>query len=51
MIGTDVTLADLPLRADLVGKTPYGAPQLSVPVQINNAVVPDNTPDKKLPNT
>ena len=35
MIGTDVTLADLPLRADLVGKTPYGAPQLSVPVQIN----------------
>ena len=35
MIGTEVTLADLPLRADLVGKTPYGAPQLNVPVQIN----------------
>ena len=35
MIGSGVTLADLPLRADLVGKTPYGAPQLSVPVQIN----------------
>ena len=35
MIGSGVTLADLPLRADLVGKTPYGAPQLNVPVQIN----------------
>jgi len=35
MIGTDVTLADLPLRADLIGMTPYGAPQLTVPVQIN----------------
>ena len=35
MIGVDVTLADLPLRADLVGKSPYGAPQLDVPVQIN----------------
>ena len=35
MIGVDVTLADLPLRADLVGKSPYGAPQLDVPVKIN----------------
>jgi len=35
MIGVDVTLADLPLRDDLVGKSPYGAPQLDVPVKIN----------------
>lgn len=28
-------LADLPLRADLVGRTPYGAPQLDVPVRLN----------------
>lgn len=28
-------LSDLPLRADLVGQSPYGAPQLDVPVQIN----------------
>jgi len=35
MIGVDVTLADLPLRDDLVGRSPYGAPQLDVPVKIN----------------
>ena len=29
------TLADLPLRADLVGAEPYGAPQLEVPVVLN----------------
>jgi len=29
------TLARLPLREDLVGKTPYGAPQLDVPVRLN----------------
>jgi histidinol-phosphate aminotransferase len=29
------TLADLPLRDDLRGKTPYGAPQLAVPVRLN----------------
>lgn len=27
--------AGLPLRADLVGKTPYGAPQLDVPFRLN----------------
>jgi histidinol-phosphate aminotransferase len=27
--------ADLPLRADLRGSTPYGAPQLDVPVRLN----------------
>lgn len=31
----DVTLADLPLREDLVGKSPYGAPQVDVPVRVN----------------
>src|SRR6202012_895195 len=29
------TLDDLPLRDDLRGKSPYGAPQLSVPVRLN----------------
>ncbi len=30
-----ITLADLPLRENLRGKSPYGAPQLSVPVRLN----------------
>ena len=34
-IGEDVTLDALPLRDDLRGKTPYGAPQLDVPVRLN----------------
>jgi histidinol-phosphate aminotransferase len=34
-VGEGVELADLPLRDDLRGRTPYGAPQLSVPVQVN----------------
>jgi histidinol-phosphate aminotransferase len=29
------TLADLPLRPDLVGRSAYGAPQLTVPVALN----------------
>jgi len=33
--GKKVTLADLPLREDLRGKSPYGAPQLDVPVRLN----------------
>jgi histidinol-phosphate aminotransferase len=33
--GRNVTLEDLPLRADLRGKSPYGAPQLDVPVRLN----------------
>ena len=33
--GADITLADLPLRDDLRGKSPYGAPQLEVPVRLN----------------
>jgi len=30
-----ITLDDLPLRADLIGEEPYGAPQLDVPVTLN----------------
>jgi histidinol-phosphate aminotransferase len=33
--GSNVTLGDLPLREDLRGKSPYGAPQLDVPVRLN----------------
>jgi histidinol-phosphate aminotransferase len=33
--GQRVTLDDLPLRDDLRGKSPYGAPQLDVPVRLN----------------
>lgn len=31
----DVSLDDLPLRPELVGERPYGAPQLDVPVRLN----------------
>ncbi|GII76886.1 histidinol-phosphate aminotransferase [Sphaerisporangium rufum] len=30
-----ITLADLPIRDDLRGRTPYGAPQIDVPVRLN----------------
>ncbi len=33
--GQSISLADLPLREDLRGKSPYGAPQLDVPVRLN----------------
>ncbi|MBX7454413.1 histidinol-phosphate transaminase [Mycolicibacterium sp. 3033] len=33
--GQATTLAELPLREDLRGKSPYGAPQLAVPVRLN----------------
>jgi histidinol-phosphate aminotransferase len=33
--GADVTLDQLPLREDLRGRTPYGAPQLDVPIRLN----------------
>ena len=33
--GAEVTLADLPLRPELVGASPYGAPQLDVAVRLN----------------
>ncbi|MFY2860509.1 histidinol-phosphate transaminase [Mycobacterium sp. THU-M104] len=35
MTARQPTLADLPLREDLRGKSPYGAPQLEVPVRLN----------------
>jgi histidinol-phosphate aminotransferase len=35
VIGAGVELADLPLRADLFGRSPYGAPQLDVPQRLN----------------
>ena len=34
-VGGDVELADLPLRDDLRGRSPYGAPQLDVAVRLN----------------
>ena len=34
-LGKEATLDDLPLREDLRGKSPYGAPQLQVPVRLN----------------
>lgn len=35
MSASRICLDDLPLRENLRGKTPYGAPQLSVPVRLN----------------
>jgi histidinol-phosphate aminotransferase len=35
VVGAGVGLADLPLRDDLRGRSPYGAPQLQVPVALN----------------
>ena len=35
MNAPEPTLDDLPLRDDLRGKSPYGAPQLAVPVRLN----------------
>lgn len=34
-LGQGISLDDLPLREALIGKSPYGAPQLTVPVQLN----------------
>jgi histidinol-phosphate aminotransferase len=42
-----VTLDDLPLRDDLRGKSPYGAPQLEVPVRLNTNENP-HPPSKAL---
>jgi len=35
VLGGEVALDDLPLREDLRGRSPYGAPQLDVPVRLN----------------
>ena len=34
-LGDDITIDDLPLREDLRGRSPYGAPQLDVRVRLN----------------
>ena len=39
-------LARLPLREDLRGKTPYGAPQLNVPVRLNTNENSHDVPDE-----
>ncbi len=44
-IGEEVTLDSLPLRDDLRGKTPYGAPQLDVPIRLNTNENPYPPPD------
>ena len=44
------TLDDLPLRDDLRGKSPYGAPQLAVPVRLNTNENP-HPPTKALVET
>jgi histidinol-phosphate aminotransferase len=42
--GEGVRMADLPLREDLRGRTPYGAPQLDVPVRLNTNENPHPPP-------
>lgn len=42
---TDVAMDDLPLRAELRGKSPYGAPQLDVPVRLNTNENPYPLPE------
>ncbi|MGW5705187.1 histidinol-phosphate transaminase [Amycolatopsis japonica] len=44
-IGEEITLDALPLREDLRGKTPYGAPQLDVPIRLNTNENPYPPPD------
>src|SRR3978361_1123014 len=44
--GQHVTLDDLPLRDDLRGQTPYGAPQLDVPVRLNTNENSYSLPDE-----
>jgi histidinol-phosphate aminotransferase len=47
--GAVTTIDDLPIREDLRGQTPYGAPQLDVPVRLNtnenSYAVPDEVAD------
>jgi histidinol-phosphate aminotransferase len=40
------TISDLPLRSELRGQTPYGAPQLDVPVRLNTNENPYPLPDE-----
>jgi histidinol-phosphate aminotransferase len=41
----DIRIDDLPVRAELRGKSPYGAPQLDVPVRLNTNENPYPLPD------
>jgi histidinol-phosphate aminotransferase len=43
--GSDIGIDDLPVRDELRGKTPYGAPQLDVPVQLNTNENPYPLPE------
>lgn len=45
-IGSAVTLSDLPLRDDLRGRSPYGAPQLEVSVRLNTNENPYPPPEE-----
>ncbi|GAB0103551.1 histidinol-phosphate transaminase [Nocardia sp. JMUB6875] len=45
--GSGISLEDLPIRDNLRGKKPYGAPQLTVPVQLNTNENP-HPPSKAL---
>ena len=40
IVPAEVSLKDLPLRSELRGQSPYGAPQLHVPVQLNTNETP-----------
>ncbi|WP_199430169.1 histidinol-phosphate transaminase [Qaidamihabitans albus] len=45
MTADEVALEQLPLREDLRGRSPYGAPQLDVPVRLNTNENPYPPPD------
>lgn len=45
-IGGEVALSDLPLREDLRGRSPYGAPQLDVSVRLNTNENPYAPPEE-----
>ncbi|MDI9888420.1 histidinol-phosphate transaminase [Streptomyces sp. HNM0645] len=45
MSTTDIGIDDLPIREELRGKSPYGAPQLDVPVQLNTNENPYPLPE------
>jgi histidinol-phosphate aminotransferase len=44
--GAQIGLGDLPLRDDLRGRSPYGAPQLDVPVRLNTNENPYPPPEE-----
>lgn len=46
VLGGDLSLSDLPLREDLRGRSPYGAPQIDVPVRLNTNENPYPPPEE-----